>query len=167
MKIARIFLMVLAVSVPANVFGQTKADVVSGSLPLVAAVQPTEHPVTWIPLRQLLFVNSTTPFIVSPVAVGGIEGVPVVSSLPVSTSTESTAADHGKATECYDWQNWKIRRYWGLWHQYKHEEKYDGDQLVPHNWSKFTVVRRQGFIHSWMEGGLAENPHFPCEDGGG
>ncbi len=76
-------------------------------------------------------------------------------------------ADDGQATECYDWQNWKIRRFWGLWSQYKHEEKEDGDQLVPHNWRKFSVVRREGPIHYWMEGGLAENSHLPCEDGGG
>lgn len=88
-----------------------------------------------------------------------------VSPAAVSTDTEHMEADDGKATECYDWQNWERKRFFGLRKHHKHEEKYDGDQIMSQGWRKHSVVRRQGPIHYWWEDGLAENSHYPCEDG--
>ena len=171
MKIARIIFVVLlglGVSGPASVFGQTKADVVSGSVPPTEVVQLTDDAVTRIPLRQLLFVGRATPFIVSPAAVGAqIEGVPVFSSLPVLRNSEPVAVDDSQATECYDWRNWKRPRYWGFVWEYQHHVAHDEDMLIGPDWETDSFVQAKGPAHYWWEPGKAQVVHLRCEEDAG
>ncbi len=80
------------------------------------------------------------------------------------SSAECMAADHSQTTECYEWHNWKRRRWHGLWSDYRHQLTTDEDQIMSAGWRTHSIVDAQGPPHTWWEPGLAQVVHMPCEE---